>query len=298
MDTSGAPGSTIRTYLDEAARVPLLTAAEEIDLAKRAAAGQAAQRLLDTHRDHPRGGVLLAMAEQGRRASERMVCANLRLVVTLARRYVGRGNELADLVQDGNLGLIKAVDRFDPTRGYRFSTYAAWWIRQSITRGIADRGRTIRLPVHAHELVIRLRWLEVVAWQETGQPPTEHELAQRAGVPVERVRELFRADADLASLDVSRTEGGEDLSSLVADPDAVDPAQATLLALASEQLRRALAGLEERERRVLELRFGLTGTPCTLQQIGHELGVTRERIRQLEQRALRQLAEVPALPEA
>jgi RNA polymerase primary sigma factor len=286
------PGTTLGPYLARLGDIELLTAERELDLAKRVQAGLAARALLDLGDGHHRWRRLEAITVDGRRAADLLVRANLRLVIALARRCKGRGLELPDLIQEGNLGLLKAVERFDPSRGFRFSTYAAWWIRQAITRGLADRGRPVRLPVHAHETLARLRWVELELWQSLGRDPSEEELAERLGVRLERLREIRRASVDVASLDAPvGAEGDGTLGTLVPDLGALDPAAIA----ADDDTRRAVlaavARLDVREREVLELRFGLLGgEPCTLEEIGQRYGVTRERIRQIELRGLRKLA--------
>jgi RNA polymerase sigma factor (sigma-70 family) len=286
------PGTTLGPYLARLGDIELLSAERELDLAKRVQAGLVARALLDLgDRDHT-WRRLEAIAADAHRAADLLVRANLRLVIALARRFKGRGLELPDLIQEGNLGLLKAVERFDPSRGFRFSTYAAWWIRQAITRGLADRGRPVRLPVHAHETLAKLRWVELELWQTLGRDPSEDELAERLGVRLERLREIRQASEDVASLDAPvGADGDGTLGTLVADLSARDPATTA----ADDDTRRAVlaavARLEEREREVLELRFGLHGgEPCTLEEIGQRYGVTRERIRQIELRGLRKLA--------
>jgi RNA polymerase primary sigma factor len=290
-------GTTLGPYLARITEVGLLDAAQEVDLAKRVQAGLAADALLADEApavplDGPHRRLLRRVVDDAARASDLLVRANLRLVISVARRYRGRGLELSDLIQEGNLGLIRAVERFDPARGFRFSTYASWWIRQAITRGLADRGRAVRLPVHAHELLVKLRWTELALWQELGRDPSERELADRLDVRVERLREIRRAAEEVASLDAPiGSDGDGTLGGLVPDAGAADPEAATAEADARRALLAALARLGEREREVLELRYGLRGSePCTLDEIGQRLGVTRERIRQIELRGLRKLA--------
>jgi RNA polymerase sigma factor (sigma-70 family) len=286
------PGTTLGPYLARLGDVELLSAERELDLAKRVQAGLAARALLDLGDRDRTWRRLEAITADAHRAADLLVRANLRLVIALARRFKGRGLELPDLIQEGNLGLLKAVERFDPSRGFRFSTYAAWWIRQAIIRGLADRGRPVRLPVHAHETLAKLRWVELDLWQRLGRDPSEEELAERLGVRLERLREIRQASEDVASLDAPvGAEGDGTLGTLVADLGALDPATVA----ADDDTRRAVlaavARLEAREREVLELRFGLHGgEPCTLEEIGQRFGVTRERIRQIELRGLRKLA--------
>jgi RNA polymerase primary sigma factor len=288
------PGTTLGPYLARIGDVDLLDAEREVDLAKRVQAGIAAQLLLDVsaagpHR--PRHD-LERIRTEANRAADLLVRGNLRLVIALARRFRGRGLDLPDLIQEGNLGLLKAVERFDPTRGFRFSTYAAWWIRQAITRGLADRGRAVRLPVNAHETLSKLRWVELELWQELGREPTEVELAEQLGIRLSRLREIRYATEDVASLDAPiGAEAGGTLGALVPDAGALDPAAVATDDDTRQMVLAAVARLEVREREVLELRFGLRGDePCTLEEIGLRYGVTRERIRQIELRGLRKLA--------
>jgi RNA polymerase primary sigma factor len=291
------PGTatTLGLYLARIGDVDLLTPEAEVDLAKRVQAGLAATAWIDAEgRPAPPAGVDLdAVLAEAARASDLLVRGNLRLVVSLARRYQGRGLDIADLIQEGNLGLLTAVERFDPSRGFRFSTYAAWWIRQAITRGLAARGRPVRLPVNAHETLVKLRWVELELWQQLGRDPTELELADRLGVKLPRLREIRRAAEDVASLDAPLAQDGAGtLGGLVPDLGALDPAVVVADGDARRAVLAALARLDERERAVLELRFGLRGEePCTLEEIGLRYGVTRERIRQIELRGLRKLAQ-------
>jgi RNA polymerase primary sigma factor len=291
VDPDGGAGTTLAPYLARVGDVALLTPEEEVDLAKRAQAGLAARTLLEAGELAPTPEVRSLLAE-ARRATDELVAANLRLVISLARRYRGRGLDLPDLIQEGNLGLLKAVERFDPSRGFRFSTYAAWWIRQAITRGLADRGRPVRLPVNAHETLAKLRFVEVELWQRLGREPSEQELADRLGLRVARLREIRLAAEDVASLDSPVGGDGEGtLGSLVADASAADPAALAAVDAARAAVQAAVARLDDREREILHLRFGLDGEdPLTLEEIGQRYGVTRERIRQIELRGLRKLA--------
>jgi RNA polymerase primary sigma factor len=294
-EVEAGPATTLGPYLAHIGDVELLTPQREVDLAKRVQAGLAATAWIgeDRWRSTSRGVDLDAVLAEAARAGDLLVRANLRLVVSLARRFQGRGLDMADLIQEGNLGLLTAVERFDPSRGFRFSTYASWWIRQAITRGLAARGRPLRLPVNAHEILVKLRWLELELWQQLGRDPTEVELAERLGVKLPRLREIRRAAAEVASLDAPiGQEGAGTLGGLVPDLEALDPA----VVVADGDTRRAvfaaLARLGERERDVLELRFGLRGEdPWTLEEIGLRYGVSRERIRQIELRGLRKLAQ-------
>jgi RNA polymerase sigma factor (sigma-70 family) len=294
-DVDHGTGTTLGPYLARIGDVELLTAEREVDLAKRVQAGLAARNLLDAA--SPPDGAARQRCEtittEGERAADLLVRGNLRLVISLARRFRGRGLDLPDLIQEGNLGLLKAAERFEPSRGFRFSTYAAWWIRQAITRGLADRGRPVRLPVNAHETLAKLRWIELELWQQLGRDPSEAELAERLGIRVARLREIRRASEDVASLDAPfGTEAGGTLATIVPDVAALDPAVVAADVDARRAVLTAVAKLGERERQVLELRFGLAGDePCTLEEIGLRYGVTRERIRQIELRGLRKLAQ-------
>ena len=256
----------VRMYLKEIGRVPLLTAEEEIELAKR--------------------------IEQGdEEAKRRLAEANLRLVVSIAKRYVGRGMLFLDLIQEGNLGLIKAVEKFDYRKGYKFSTYATWWIRQAITRAIADQARTIRIPVHMVETINKLIRVSRQLLQENGREPTPQEIAERMDFPVERVREIMKIAQEPVSLETPIGEEEDShLGDFIEDQEAPAPAEAASFTLLKEQLSEVLDTLTDRERKVLSKRFGLDdGHARTLEEVGREFGVTRERIRQIEAKALRKL---------
>ena len=284
----------VRMYLKEIGRVPLLTAEEEVDLAKRVEAGIVATEILTEH-----GGDLPAdwCAELGRiergghLAKRRLVEANLRLVVSIAKRYVGRGMLFLDVIQEGNLGLIRAVEKFDYTKGYKFSTYATWWIRQAITRAIADQARTIRIPVHMVETINKLIRTQRQMLQDMGREPTDEELGRELDLTPERVREILKISQEPVSLETP--VGEEDDSSLgdfIEDPDAVVPIEAASFVLLQEQIEGILHTLTEREKKVIQLRFGmLDGQPRTLEEVGIEFGVTRERIRQIESKTLSKL---------
>ncbi len=256
----------VRTYLKEIGRVPLLTADGEVDLAKRIEAGD-------------------------EEARHRLTQANLRLVVSIARRYVGRGMALLDLIQEGNLGLIKAVEKFDYRKGFKFSTYATWWIRQAITRAIADQARTIRVPVHMVETINKLIRVQRHLLQELGREPTAEEIAQDMEVSTERVREILKVAQEPVSLETPIGEEADShLADFIEDEDAEAPADAASFLLLREQIGEVLSSLTPREKRVLELRFGLgDGRARTLEEVGQVFGVTRERIRQIEAKALRKL---------
>ncbi|MEX2503888.1 MAG: sigma-70 family RNA polymerase sigma factor [Egicoccus sp.] len=282
----------VRQYLNAIGRVALLTAEEEVDLAKRYHAGVAAKQAL-TAPDLPPAtrARLRRMTADGARAQERLVTANLRLVVSVARRYLGRGLSLLELVQEGNLGLMRGVEKFDHTKGYKFSTYATWWIRQALTRGTANKARAVRLPVHVHELVAKVRRTEFELLQVFGREPTDAEVADDLGLTIERLRELRLAGREITSLDRSIGEDSDaTLGDLVPDEDAEDPERIATDGMARREVVLALEGLHERERGVLELRYGLLGEePRTLEEIGALYGVTRERIRQIEKKTLAKL---------
>lgn len=256
----------VKIYLKEIGRVPLLTAEEEIELATR-------------------------MAQDDKYARKRLSEANLRLVVSIAKRYVGRGMQFLDLIQEGNLGLIKAVEKFDYTKGYKFSTYATWWIRQAITRSIADQARTIRIPVHMVETITKVKKVSSQLLHENGHEPTPQEIADRLGITVDRVREILRISQDPVSLETPIGEEEDShLGDFIPDEDAPAPAEAASRTLLKEQLSEILGTLTPREEKVLRLRFGLEdGRPRTLEEVGKEFDVTRERIRQIEAKALRKL---------
>ena len=256
----------VRMYLKEIGKVPLLTAQEEIDLAKRMEAG-------DEY------------------AKQKLCEANLRLVVSIAKKYVGRGMLFLDLIQEGNLGLIKAVDKFDWTKGYKFSTYATWWIRQAITRSIADQARTIRIPVHMVETINKLIRVSRQLLQEEGREPTPDEIAEEMGISVEKVREILKIAQEPVSLETRIGEEEDShLGDFIPDNDAPAPAEAAAFSMLKEQLVDVLGTLTEREQKVLKLRFGLEdGRARTLEEVGKKFDVTRERIRQIEAKALRKL---------
>jgi len=256
----------VRMYLKEIGRVPLLTAEDEVDLARR-------------------------IEEGDEDAKRRLAEANLRLVVSIAKRYVGRGMLFLDLIQEGNLGLIKAVEKFDYRKGYKFSTYATWWIRQAITRAIADQARTIRIPVHMVETINKLIRVQRHLLQELGREPTAEEIAEEMDVSVERVREILKVAQEPVSLETPIGEEEDShLGDFIEDEDAPAPAEAASYLLLREQISEVLSSLTPREQRVLELRFGLDdGRARTLEEVGQVFGVTRERIRQIEAKALRKL---------
>jgi RNA polymerase primary sigma factor len=285
---------SIRMYLREIGRISLLTAQDEVDLATAYRAGREAERLILTPEltEFDRDELYRAI-ERGREAERRLIEANLRLVVSVAKRYLGRGMSLLDLIQEGNIGLMRAVEKFDPTRGFKFSTYATWWIRQAITRSIADQARTIRVPVHMIETISRLIRASRTLQQQLGREPTADEIGQELGYTAERVREIIRFSLKPVSLE---TPVGEDedgvLGDLIEDKNAPAPLEAASKRILQDQVGQVLGSLSPRERRVLELRFGIDiGRSRTLEEVGHELGVTRERIRQIEAKALRKLRQ-------
>ncbi|MDO4815730.1 MAG: RNA polymerase sigma factor RpoD [Bacillota bacterium] len=256
----------VRMYLKEIGKVPLLTAEEEIELATR-------------------------MSEGDEEAKRRMAEANLRLVVSIAKRYVGRGMQFLDLIQEGNLGLIKAVEKFDHTKGYKFSTYATWWIRQAITRAIADQARTIRIPVHMVETINKVIRVSRQLLQELGHDPSAEEIAKEMGMPAEKVRDILKIAQEPVSLETPIGEEEDShLGDFIPDEDASEPSEAASFSLLKEQLMEVLDTLTPREKKVLELRFGIIdGRTRTLEEVGKEFNVTRERIRQIEAKALRKL---------
>ncbi len=284
----------VRQYLNDAGRHELLTKEDEADLAKRYQAGLSADQLLrelgkDVSRS--RKAKLRRISTDGARAKERMVQANLRLVVPQARKFSGRDLDFIELIQEGNLGLLRAVEKFDHTKGYKFSTYAVWWIRQALQRGVASKGRTIRVPAHVWELYGKLRAAELRLRQQKGGDPSEAEIAEEVGLTEQRVREVRDAMQELVSLDRPIGEDGDaTMGDLIADVDGIDPADTALEGDALSQIDAALRELEERERLILILRFGLHGEePKTLEEIGEHFGLTRERIRQMQNRALAKL---------
>src|SRR5215469_14203206 len=287
-------GDLVRIYLREIGRVPLLTAHDEVELAKAIEAGLFAEEMM--HQGLRINGVgpdladLMLVSADGTRAKQRLIEANLRLVVSIAKRYIGRGLVFLDLIQEGNLGLIRAVEKFDYTRGYKFSTYATWWIRQAITRAIADQARTIRVPVHMVETINKLARVTRQLHQELGREATVEELARELGVEPDRVAEIQRIAQEPVSLQSPIGEEESDLGDFIEDADAVVPIEAAAFIMLQDQLDRVLCELSEREQRIIQLRFGLSdGHPRTLEEVGKEFGVTRERIRQIESKTLAKL---------
>jgi len=292
-DQTPAMGDSVHTYLKSIGRTSLLTAEQEVDLAKRIEAGLFAEHKLDSEPDlspeyrHD----LELVAEDGRRAKAHMLEANLRLVVSVAKKYSDRGLSLLDVVQEGNLGLIRAVEKFDYTKGYKFSTYAMWWIRQAIQRGFADSARTIRLPVHVLEMLSKLSRVERDMHQRLGREPTPEELAVELDRTPDQIEELLRTSRQPISLDSTIGEDGEtSIGDLIEDVDAPEASELVDRQLMAEQLRSALDALTPREATIMAMRFGLyDGNPHTLDEIGRALGLTRERIRQLEKQSLSKL---------
>jgi RNA polymerase primary sigma factor len=292
-DQTPAMGDSVHTYLKSIGRTSLLTAEQEVDLAKRIEAGLFAEHKLDTATglDDDLRRDLELVAEDGRRAKAHMLEANLRLVVSVAKKYSDRGLSLLDVVQEGNLGLIRAVEKFDYTKGYKFSTYAMWWIRQAIQRGFADSARTIRLPVHVLEMLSKLSRVERDMHQRLGREPTPEELAVELDRTPDQIEELLRTSRQPISLDSTIGEDGEtSIGDLIEDVDAPEASELVDRQLMAEQLRSALDALTPREATIMAMRFGLyDGNPHTLDEIGRALGLTRERIRQLEKQSLSKL---------
>ncbi|MES4901721.1 MULTISPECIES: RNA polymerase sigma factor [unclassified Streptomyces] len=295
-ETSSGPSSDLfRQYLREIGRIPLLSAAEEVELARRVEAGLFAEEKLGSTPDLDTQLALDLdrLVVLGRMAKRRLIEANLRLVVSVAKRYVGRGLTMLDLVQEGNLGLIRAVEKFDYARGYKFSTYATWWIRQAMSRALADQARTIRVPVHVVELINRVVRVQRRMLQERGYEPTSEEVAHHLDLPAERVSEVLRLAQEPVSLHAP--VGEEDdvaLGDLIEDGDAASPVESAAFLLLREHLEAVLSTLGERERKVVQLRYGLAdGRPRTLEEIGRIFGVTRERIRQIESKTLNKLRD-------
>ena len=284
----------VRQYLNDAGRHALLTKEDEADLAKRYQAGLAADQMmreLGKTGSRAKKAKLRRISVDGARSKERMIQANLRLVVPQARKFSGRDLDFIELIQEGNLGLLRAVEKFDHTKGYKFSTYAVWWIRQALQRGVASKGRTIRVPAHVWELYGKLRAAELRLRQQKGGDPSEAEIAEEIGLTEQRVREVRDAMQELVSLDRPIGEDGDaTMGDLIADEDGVDPAFTALEGDALSQIDAALRELDDRERLILVLRFGLQGEePRTLEEIGDHFGLTRERIRQMQNRALAKL---------
>src|SRR5579872_5260757 len=283
-DIESSLDDPVRMYLREIGRVPLLSAEEEVRLARRMERGRSELTKPATMRDY-------RTIEDGEEAQRRLTEANLRLVVSVAKKYIGRGMSLLDLIQEGNIGLIRAVEKFDYTKGFKFSTYATWWIRQAITRAIADQARTIRIPVHMVETINRLIRISRRLLQDLGREPTSEEIAEQMEISPEKVREIIKVSQEPVSLETPIGEEDDShLGDFIEDHTALAPADAASHQLLKEQVEDVLDSLTERERKVLQLRFGLDdGRSRTLEEVGKEFHVTRERIRQIEAKALRKL---------
>ncbi len=292
--SAGATADPVKDYLKQIGKVPLLNAEQEVELAKRIEAGLFAEEKLAEGMDGGEPAARLDMewiAEDGRRAKNHLLEANLRLVVSLAKRYTGRGMLFLDLIQEGNLGLIRAVEKFDYTKGYKFSTYATWWIRQAITRAMADQARTIRIPVHMVEVINKLARVQRQMLQDLGREPTPEELAAELDMTPEKVIEVQKYGREPISLHTPLGEDGDsEFGDLIEDSEAIQPGEAVSFTLLQEQLHSVLDTLSEREAGVVSMRFGLTdGQPKTLDEIGKVYGVTRERIRQIESKTMSKL---------
>ncbi|NMH96330.1 sigma-70 family RNA polymerase sigma factor [Pseudonocardia acidicola] len=297
LDAQSPAADLVRVYLNGIGKTALLTAAQEVELAKRIEAGVFAKHVLDTAReddtqlDKQYAADLRAIVRDGERARNHLLEANLRLVVSLAKRYTGRGMPLLDLIQEGNLGLIRAVEKFDYAKGFKFSTYATWWIRQAITRGMADQARTIRLPVHLVEQVNKLARIKRDLHQRLGREATHEELAEESGLAVEKIADLLDHARDPVSLDMPvGSEEEAPLGDFIEDAEATDAENTVISHLLHDDLRRVLATLEDREQYVIRMRYGLDdGQPRTLDQIGRRFGLSRERVRQIEREVMAKL---------
>ena len=291
---AGATADPVKDYLKQIGRVNLLNAEQEVDLSERIEAGLYAQHLLDTEfdkMDFKRRRELKWAANDGKRAKDHLLEANLRLAVSLAKRYTGRGMLFLDLIQEGNLGLIRAVEKFDWKKGFKFSTYATWWIRQAITRAMADQARTIRVPVHMVEVINKLSRVQRQMLQDLGREPTPDELARELDMPVEKVQEVQKYGREPISLHTPLGEDGDsEFGDLIEDTDAIAPSDAVAFSLLQEQFKQVLETLSPREAGVIKMRYGLEdGQPKTLDDIGRVYGVTRERIRQIESKTMSKL---------
>jgi RNA polymerase primary sigma factor len=283
---------TVGLYLRETGYVPLLTAQEEVELAKRMERGkQAARQLSADGREPRRRARLKAMIAEGQAAEERLITSNTRLVVSIAKKYIGRGVPFLDLIQEGNLGLLRAARKFDYRRGNKFSTYATWWIRQAVTRALADQSRTIRIPVHMGDQINRFLRMSHRLTQELGREPSNEELAEALGVPLKKVEQMIQVARHPLSLEMPTDEDKDsELGDFIEDADAVAPAEAASQTMLSEQIQEILQALPPREVRILQLRYGLSGGELyTLEQVGKKMGITRERVRQIEAKALSRL---------
>src|SRR3954452_11426675 len=299
LDAQSPAADLVRVYLNGIGKTALLTAAQEVDLAKRIEAGVFAKHVLDSadadgvELDRAHAKDLRLVVRDGERARNHLLEANLRRVWSLAKRYTGRGMPLLDLIQEGNLGLIRAVEKFDYTKGFKFSTYATWWIRQAITRGMADQSRTIRLPVHLVEQVNKLARIKRDLHQQMGREATTEELASEAGLTPEKVTDLLDHARDPVSLDMPvGAEEDAPLGDFIEDGEATDAESAVISGLLQDDLRRVLATLDDREQSVIRLRYGIDdGQPRTLDQIGKRFGLSRERVRQIEREVMAKLRQ-------
>jgi len=295
LDAQSPAADLVRVYLNGIGRTALLTAADEVELAKRIEAGLFAAHLLEVgvKLSPTRRRDLAAVVREGHSARQHLLEANLRLVVSLAKRYTGRGMPLLDLIQEGNLGLIRAMEKFDYAKGFKFSTYATWWIRQAITRGMADQSRTIRLPVHLVEQVNKLARIRRELHQQMGREATDEELALESGIPEDKIADLLDHSRDPVSLDMPVGSDEEaPLGDFIEDADATDAESAVISGLMHTDVRSVLATLDEREQQVIRLRYGLDdGQPRTLDQIGKIFGLSRERVRQIEREVMGKLRQ-------
>ncbi|MCX5042581.1 sigma-70 family RNA polymerase sigma factor [Aldersonia sp. NBC_00410] len=293
LDAQSPAADLVRVYLNGIGRTALLSAAEEVELAKRIEAGLYAQHVLETGKrlSPARKRDLGVVVRDGQAARAHLLEANLRLVVSLAKRYTGRGMPLLDLIQEGNLGLIRAMEKFDYAKGFKFSTYATWWIRQAITRGMADQSRTIRLPVHLVEQVNKLARIKRELHQQLGREATDEELASESGIPVAKINDLLDHSRDPVSLDMPVGSDEEaPLGDFIEDSEATSAESAVIAGLLHSDVRTVLATLDEREQQVIRLRYGLDdGQPRTLDQIGKLFGLSRERVRQIEREVMTKL---------
>ncbi|AHH20117.1 sigma-70 family RNA polymerase sigma factor [Nocardia nova] len=293
LDAQSPAADLVRVYLNGIGKTALLTAADEVELAKRIEAGLYAQNLLETGKrlSATRKRDLAILVRDGQAARQHLLEANLRLVVSLAKRYTGRGMPLLDLIQEGNLGLIRAMEKFDYAKGFKFSTYATWWIRQAITRGMADQSRTIRLPVHLVEQVNKLARIKRELHQQLGREASDDELSAESGIPVEKIADLLDHSRDPVSLDMPVGNDEEaPLGDFIEDSEATSAESAVIAGLMHRDVRSVLATLDEREQQVIRLRFGLDdGQPRTLDQIGKLFGLSRERVRQIEREVMAKL---------
>ena len=295
LDSASPAADLVRVYLNGIGKTALLSAEDEVELAKRIEAGLYAQHLLETRKrlGDKRKSDLAMLAADGQSARQHLLEANLRLVVSLAKRYTGRGMPLLDLIQEGNLGLIRAMEKFDYAKGFKFSTYATWWIRQAITRGMADQSRTIRLPVHLVEQVNKLARIKREMHQILGREATEEELAEESGIPADKIADLLAHSRDPVSLDMPvGTDEEAPLGDFIEDAEAMSAENTVIAELLHTDIRHVLATLDKRERQVIQLRFGLDdGQPRTLDQIGKLFGLSRERVRQIEREVMMKLRQ-------